>query len=231
MSGIFVLNENQNSIPETIKRLEDTERGLKEILDTIKSVEVSAVEVDFAINEAGEFSVFPTAIIKVIGNLKDVRYKEYEKLESIAETYSFKGMYFRSLDTFSFGPDIEFEGYVSGWNKYTIFFNLKYDGGDFEKTITFYNIKNKQNILDIKVHISEIAPLGYKNEIESLQNKVEDESDEQSSIEIDKMEIDLNSGKIDLYTSDSISNLTYGDIEKMRGKNITLHSGGISVII
>lgn len=38
ISGIFVMNKNQNSIPETIKRLEDTERGLKEILDTIKSV-------------------------------------------------------------------------------------------------------------------------------------------------------------------------------------------------
>lgn len=147
-------------------------------------MEVSAVEVDFAINEAGEFSVFPTATIKVIGNLKDIRYKEYEKPESIAETYSFKGIYFRSLDTFSFGPNIESEDYVFGWNEYTIFFNLKYNGENIEKSITYYNVKNKKDTLTVKVHISKIIPLGYKNEIESLQNKVEEDSDEQSSIEI-----------------------------------------------
>lgn len=229
----------------------NAEQLMKDIQNIAKSLDIDSIKILYSINEKEEFIYSSEIYVRVYGNPSNIKYDEYKKLEDFCAKNNINYIDFKSLEEeivdndFGYTESIYFmmvennKKRQGSYELYSISISERVKNNSVVKSITNYELKDKQYKELLIEKIEELMLLGYKNETDlkvgkfkKLKKEMETISNKITSIKIDNVEIKVDEEKvlIILNTKDNPENITYKDYKLIKDKDITIKSGNEELI-
>lgn len=223
----------------------NAEQLMEDIQNIAKSLDINSIKILYSINEKEEFIYSSEIYVRVYGNPSNIKYDEYKKLEDFCAKNNISYIDFKSLEEeivdndFGYTESIYFmmiennKKRQGSYELYSISISEIVKNNSVVKSITNYELKDKQYKELLIEKIEELMLLGYKNETDlkvrkfkKLKKEMETISNKITSIKIDNVEIKVDEEKvlIILNTKDNPENITYKDYKLIKDKDITIKS-------
>lgn len=229
----------------------NAEQLMEDIQNIAKSLDINSIKILYSINEKEEFIYSSEIYVRVYGNPSNIKYDEYKKLEDFCAKNNISYIDFKSLEEeivdndFGYTESIYFmmiennKKRQGSYELYSISISERVKNNSVVKSITNYELKDKQYKELLIEKIEELMLLGYKNETDlkvgkfkKLKKEIETISNKITSIKIDNVEIKVDEEKvlIILNTKDNPENITYKEFEIIQNKHITLIYNGKEIM-